>query len=131
MTIKTFMTIVSVIGIVFGAGFLLAPEQFGSIYGWNERPDIQLAGRYFGGTLLPWAIIGWFAKDFRDEAGLRGVLIAGVIGFAIGLLVTVFGILSGVLNAIAWSSVLIYLFGAVGSAYFLMAGSRAKQVVKA
>jgi hypothetical protein len=31
------------------------------------------------------------------------------------------GTLSGVSNALGWSTVLIYLFGAVGSGYFLMA----------
>ncbi len=123
MTIRTFFTIISVIGIVFGVGFLLVPEQIGSIYGWKETPDIQLAGRFYGGTLLAWALIGWFARDFRDAAVLRGLLIPCVIGFTAGLAVTVFGILSGIINALAWSTALIYLFGAVGSIYFLMARS--------
>jgi hypothetical protein len=32
--------------------------------------------------------------------------------------------LAGTTNALGWSTVLIYLFGAVGSGYFLMARSR-------
>lgn len=122
MTIKTYLTIISLIGIVFGVGFLLAPEQVGSIYGWKETPDIQLAHRFFGGALLAWALTGWFARDFRDMTAVRGLLIAYVIGHVAGVVVTVFGILSGIVNALTWSAAaLAYLFGAVGIIYFLMA----------
>ena len=124
MTIKTYFTIISVIGIVFGVGFLLAPAQLGLIYSVNESPDVELAHRFFGGALLAWALTGWFAKDFHDLAALRGILISFAIGHAAGLLVTVFGVLSGLLNSLAWLNALIFLFGAVGSIYFLMARSQ-------
>ncbi|MGO8738659.1 hypothetical protein [Rhodoblastus sp.] len=124
MTIKTYFTIISVIGIAFGVGFLLDPLQLGSILGYRDSsPDMALVGRFFGGALLAWALIGWFSKDLHDTVALRGILIAGVIGFTAGVVVTVFGILSGVLNALAWPIALAYLFGAVGAAYFLMARS--------
>ena len=124
MTMKTWFTIISVIGIVFGVGFLLVPEQLGSIYGLKESPDVELGQRFFGAALLAWALIAWFAKDFRDAVTLRGVLIASAIGHTAGLLVSVFGTLSGVMNAVGWSSALVFLFGAVGSIYFLMARSQ-------
>jgi hypothetical protein len=119
MTIKTYFIIISIIGVVNGLGFLLAPTQFGPIYGWHETPDIQLAGRYFGGALLAWALIAWFAKDFQDFTAVRGVLIPSVIGHFAGLVVTVIGILSGILNVVAWAAALSYLFGLVGAVYFL------------
>jgi hypothetical protein len=39
-------------------------------------PSSVLTARLFGGALLAWGAIIWFAKDFRDEAAVRGVLIA-------------------------------------------------------
>jgi hypothetical protein len=124
MTIKRYFTIISVIGIVFGVGFLLAPEQLGSVYGIKESPDVELGQRLFGAALLAWALIAWFAKDFRDAAALRGVLIGSAVGHAAGVLVSAFGVLSGVMNFVGWSSALIFLFGALGSIYFLMARSQ-------
>ena len=56
MTIKTYFTIISVIGIIFGVGFLLAPGQLGLIYSVKESPDVELAHRFFGGALLAWAL---------------------------------------------------------------------------
>jgi FtsH-binding integral membrane protein len=98
--------------------------QITSIFGYKDSsPDFTLVVRLFGGALLAWALIGWFGRNVRDAAGLRGVLIAGVIGHVVGVVVTVFGILSGILNALAWPIALAYLFGAVGAAYFLMARS--------
>ena len=73
--------------------------------------------------MLAWALIAWFARDFHDPVALRGVLIPSVIGHVAGVVVSVFGILSGLLNALAWSAALAYLFGAVGAVYFLMARS--------
>ncbi len=119
MSIKTFFTIISVIGIVFGLGYLLAPAQIAPVFGWNVTPDVLLAQRFLGAHLLAWALIGWFARDDHDAPLLRGVLIAGAVGFPAGLVVTVVGIRSGVINALSWPIAAAYLFGAGGSAYFL------------
>ena len=124
MTTKTYFTIISIVGIIFGVGILLAPAQLGLIYNVKESPDVELAQRLFGGALLAWALTGWFAKDFPDFAALRGILISYAIGHTAGLLVTVFGVLSGLLNSLGWLNVLIFLFGVVGSIYCLMARSQ-------
>lgn len=118
MSTKIFFTIISAIGIVFGLGYLLAPAQIAPIFDWKATPEVVLAQRFLGAHLLAWALIGWFARDY-DAAPLRGVLIAGVIGFTAGLVVTILGIQSGVINALSWPIAAAYLFGAAGSAYFL------------
>jgi uncharacterized membrane protein YeaQ/YmgE (transglycosylase-associated protein family) len=122
MTFKTYMAIISIIGIVFGVGWLLAPEQTAIFYGMKESPELEFSHRLYGGALLAWALIGWFAKDFRDMSALRGVLIPCAIGFIGGVAVTVFGTLSGIMNVMGWFAVLAYLFGAIGAVYFLMTG---------
>lgn len=124
MTIKAYFRIISIIGIVFGVGFLLAPEQFGSIFGYKETPDVELAQRFFGGALLAWALVAWFGININELTALRGVLIGTLIGHIAGAVVAVFGILSGVVNALMWPIALVYLSGAVGCAYFLMSRSQ-------
>jgi hypothetical protein len=122
MTIKTYFTVISIIGMVFGVGFLLAPEQLGLFYGMKESPDMAFSQRLFGGSLLAWALVGWFARDFSDVLALRGVLMASIVGHVAGVVVAVSGTLSGFMSAVGWLAVFAYLFGAVGAVYFLMTG---------
>lgn len=79
-------------------------------------------GRYFGCALLAWASISWLGKEF-DAEHLRAILVGGAIGHTVGALITVNAVLSGMMNALGWSSVLIFAFGVGGCLYFLTAGS--------
>jgi hypothetical protein len=124
MTIKMFFTILAVLSFLFGIGFVLAPGQVLANYGIEHSPALALLGRLFGGALLTLGVILWLARDFRDEAAVRAVLFGGLIGDAVNLVAATMGTLAGTSNALGWSTVLIYLFGAVGSGYFLMAQTR-------
>jgi hypothetical protein len=124
MTIKTFFTILAVLSFLFGVGFVLAPDQVLANYGIEHSPALALLGRLFGGALLALGAILWLARDFRDEAAVRAVLIGALIGDVVNLVVATMGTLAGTSNALGWFTVLIYLFGAVGSGYFLMAQTR-------
>jgi hypothetical protein len=121
MTVRTFFTILAVLSFLFGIGFVLAPGQVLANYGIELSPALALVGRLFGGALLTLGIILWLARDFREEAAVRAVLVAALIGDVVNLVVATMGTVSGASNALGWSIVLIYLFGAVGSGYFLMA----------
>jgi len=120
MTIRMFFTILAVLSFLFGVGFVLAPDQVLANYGIEHSPALALLGRLFGGALLTLGVILWLARDFRDEAAVRTVLVGDVVN----LVVATMGTLAGTTNALGWSTVLIYLFGAVGSGYFLIAQSR-------
>jgi hypothetical protein len=123
MTIRTFFAIFAVLSLLFGIGFVLAPAQVLSNYGIESSPAIALMSRLFGGTLLAMAVILWCARDFRDGAALRAILIATVIADAVNLVVSIVATSSGTINALGWTTVLIYLCGAVGAGYFLTAGN--------
>jgi hypothetical protein len=124
MTLRSFFTILAVLSFLFGIGFLLAPSQVLANYGIETSPALALVGRLFGGVLLTLSVILWLAKDCRDEAAVRAVLIGALLGDAVNLVVAAIGTLSGVSNALGWSTVLIYLYGALGSGYFLVARTR-------
>jgi hypothetical protein len=121
MTIRMLFTILAVLSFLFGIGFVLAPDQVLANYGIQSSPALALLGRLFGGVLLTLGVILWLARDFRDEAAVRAVLVANAIGSCINLVVAIMGNLSGTTNALGWTTVLIYLFAAAGSGYFLMA----------
>ena len=80
----------------------------------------------FGGTLLAMAVILWSARDFHDQAAVRAVLIGSGVSDVVNLVVALLAVTSGTVNALGWSTVLIYLCGALGAGYFL-AASKAQQ----
>ena len=122
MTIKTFFAIIAVLALVHGVGFVLAPEQVAASYGMAISASTVLMARLFGGALVGLGLIFWFARDGSSES-TRGVLIPTIIGNIVGLIVVVMGTMAGTLNSMGWVAALIYLFGAAGSAYFVMARS--------
>jgi hypothetical protein len=122
MTIKTFFTILAVLALVHGIGFVLVPEQVAASYGMAASPTLVLMARLFGAALLALGLIFWFARENSSES-VRGLLIATAIGDIIGLIVVVMGTMAGTLNSMGWVAGLIYLFGSAGCGYFLMARS--------
>src|SRR5437879_4848436 len=124
MTIKAYFAIFAVLSVLFGIGFVLAPGQVLSNYGVQNSPAIAVMSRLFGGTLLAIAVILWSAREFRDEAAVRAVLVGFGIADAVNLVVATLATTSGTVNALGWTTVLIYLCGAAGAAYFLTAGKR-------
>jgi hypothetical protein len=127
MTIRTFFAIFAVLSVVFGIGFVLAPGQVLSNYGVENSPAIALMARLFGATLLALAVIFWSARDFHDGVAVRAVLIGTGIADAVSLVVSIVATTSGTINALGWTTVLIYLCGAAGAGYFLTAGKTRQQ----
>jgi hypothetical protein len=127
MTIRTYFAIFAVLSVLFGLGFVLAPGQVLSNYGVASSPAVALMSRLFGGTLLAMAVIFWFARDFQEGAALRAVLIGTAVSDVVNFIVATAATSAGTINALGWSTVLIYLVGAVGAGYFLMAGKAQSQ----
>jgi hypothetical protein len=120
MSLRTFLTIVALLGIIHGAAFIVAPDQVAMLYGLPTSAAVVLVSRFFGGALLGWCGIIWSARSFRDDAAIRSVLLATGVAEAIGILIAAAGALSGTMNALGWLAVAIYAFGTVGCAYFAM-----------
>lgn len=127
MTLKAYFSIFAVLSVLFGIGFVLAPGQVLANYGIESSPAIALMSRLFGGTLLAMAVILWSARDFHDQAAVRAILIGMGISDVVNLVVAFMSVTSGTVNALGWTTVLIYLCGAVGAGYFLAANKAQHQ----
>jgi hypothetical protein len=90
MTIKTFFSIIAVLALVHGVGFVLVPEQVAASYGMATSVSTILMARLFGAALIGLGLVFWFARGGTSETS-RGVLIATVVGNTIGLIVVVLG----------------------------------------
>ena len=81
--------------------------------------------RFFGAALVNLGLAVYLLRDTRDIVVQRGLVLAGVVGSAAGAAVALIGQLSGLVNALGWSTVAIYAFLFVGYATFLRAQPRA------
>jgi len=119
MRLATFLSIVGVVAILFGIGFLLAPAALLGQYGIVVAdPHTIFMARFFGAALIELGVLVWIAREIVDPLGRRAIVLAGLIGNTAGFLVALTGQLNGAVNALGWSTVLIYALFAVGFAYF-------------
>lgn len=101
-----------------GVGFVLLPGDLFSLYGVTASAPLNYTGQLFGGCLLMVAVLAWRARYATDSVARRAIILSFFIGDAIGFSVALIAQLGGVVNALGWSTVLIYFLLAVGYGYF-------------
>jgi hypothetical protein len=118
MKFSTFMVIYAVVSAVFGLGFVLMPGQLLPIYGVDPGAALRLIGQFFGAALLSLAILSWLVRNLSDSEIRRAIVLALLVGEAIGFVMALIGQLNGIFNVLGWSVVAVYLLFALGLAYF-------------
>ena len=118
MKFSTFMVIYAVLSAAFGLGFVLAPGQILPLYGVAPDVALRLIGQLFGAVLISLALLTWLARNLRDTEARRAIVLALLVGEVLGFILALMGQLNGVLNALGWLVVAVYLFLALGLAYF-------------
>lgn len=120
MKLNTTMTIASVLSMVFGLAFLFIPAQLMMIYGINLDTAGEWMGRYVGTAFVSIGLLNWYARNAKDGS-LRAILIGDFSVSLIGVVVTILAFLSGLGNALVWSTIAVYLLLTIGFGYFLFA----------
>ena len=118
MRIRTFLTIAGLLALAFGLGFLVAPGPMLARYGVGPDPAAVLMSRFFGSALFHVGLLVFLARGLEDLAAQHAIVRAGRTGAAAGLFVALSGQLSGVVNALGWSTVAICLALLLGYGYF-------------
>jgi hypothetical protein len=119
MTYKNITTFASVVAFVFALGFIFMPAQLTSFYNVTLNEGGIFVGQLFGASLLGFGVFNWFGRHFSDNQAKQGLVNANLASDAVGLIFALFGQLGGVpgVNALGWSTVLLYLLLAAGFAY--------------
>jgi hypothetical protein len=120
MDSRLFLTIVAALGALYGIAFVLFPSPSVALYG-ISGPSAVLMTQYFGAALLSLGAIAWYARDVKDWGAVRGVLMGGLVGYVVGLLVTLWGLSQSLLNSMGWSSAIVYVLLIVGAVSCLRA----------
>jgi uncharacterized membrane protein len=117
MKFNTFMVIYAVVSTVFGLAFVFTPGLILPIYGVEPDAALRLIGQLFGAVLISLALLAWLVRNLRDSETQHVVILALLVGEALGFILALIGQLNGVLNALGWSIVVVYLFFALGLVY--------------
>jgi len=118
MKFSNFLVLNTIIALVFGIGLVFMPATVAALYGITSEPAVNLMGQFFGTELLAIGLLCWFARSVSDSKAQGAITLAFLIANVVGLVVSVMGTLSGVMNAVGWSAVVIYLVLSLGYAYF-------------
>lgn len=118
MKLSNLFVVNAILALVYGISFVLAPTIVLSLYGMTQGISEALAGQYFGVALIAIGLLTWFARNVADPDAQRAIIRALLISDVIGVIVSLLGTLSGVMNALGWSAVGIYLFLTLGYGYF-------------
>ena len=118
MKLSNLLVVNTIVCLVYGIILVLTPATMLSLHGITQGPGEKLMAQYFGSALIAIGLLTWFARNVADSEAQRAIILALLISDVIGVIVSVLGTVSGVMNAVGWSAVGIYLLLALGYAYF-------------
>lgn len=118
MKLKTFLRVSAVVLGLFGFAMVFMPEKMASNFGLEINDLGRVLFRDLGSTLLGVAAINWLARDLKDKAGLRAILLGNLILQAIETVVNIADISQGYIGSSAWGGVALHIILGAGFAYF-------------
>jgi hypothetical protein len=119
MAFRTLLISKAVVCLAFGLLLLLVPVALLAILGAELGAAGTFTAREYGAALIGALFLMWFAKDVQAPDARLAILLYLLIYDAIGVIITVQAVLSGVLNGLGWGIALVYLFFTVGAGYVL------------
>jgi len=117
MNIKNLMVLNSVVAIIFGVLFVIIPGETLSWYGVEAGMQINLMSQLFGAALIGIGLVTWNAKNSDDSIARKAIIFSLFIADLIGFIVSLIAQLNNVVNALGWTTVIIYILLAIGFGY--------------
>ena len=117
MKLSTLFTINAIVAFLFGLTFVLVPGTAISFYGITLSLGGTIVAQLYGASLLGYAVLTWSARNAGESEARNAIVLAMFLSETIGFIVALLGQLSGAVNSLGWSTVLIYLVLALGFGY--------------
>lgn len=118
MKLSTLMVVKAIVCLGFGILLVAIPGLLMSLYGVTLGEGGILMARLYGASLLGNLMLTWFSRNDPGSEALRAAVLGLFVYDAVGLIVAVAAMLSGIMNPLGWSIVAIYLLFTVGYGYF-------------
>lgn len=108
------------IALFFGLTCSLLPRFAIELYGLVPTEGAIWTTRLVGGSILGFASLMWFGRMANSADGRRAIAVALLIQDTIGFLASAEIQLTGPINVLGWSNLLLYGLLAGGYAYFAL-----------
>ena len=119
MSLKNLFLVKATLSMIFGLSFIFFSSLSMDFFGVMElRAAGVLMGRLLGAALIGMAIIAWYAQSLGAGDGRSAIINGFIATDALGFILTLMAVLDGVINAIGWVTVVVYLILALGFIYF-------------
>lgn len=118
MKLSNLMVVKAIVCLGFGILLVAIPGLLMSLYGVTLHEGGILMARLYGAALLGNLMLTWFSRTDPGSEALRAAVLGLFVYDAVGLIVALVATLTGVMNALGWSVVAIYLVFTVGYGYF-------------
>ncbi len=118
MKFGTLMSIKGVICLFFGIGMVLVPTAMMSFYGVTLDAGGTVMTQLFGQAFFLLGLLLWLMRNTSDSSTVKAFSISLFLGDAVGVVVSLMAVLSGVMNALGWTTVALYLVSGLGFGYF-------------
>jgi hypothetical protein len=114
---KLALTLHTLVLAIYAVLLLVIPTSFLALYGVTFGPGAEVVIRFLGALAAGNAVLSWLSRD-QAPSGLQAVQLAFAVDWLFILLVGVLGQLSGAMNALGWSTVVLALVWVVVFGYF-------------
>ena len=118
MKLGNLLAVNAVIATLFGIAFVVAPIGVLAMYGVTVTPGYAVVARLFGAALVGYGVLTWRVRGAAPSDALRAIVFSLFVAEVLGFIVALHGQLGGEVNALGWSTVVIYGLLAAGFAYF-------------
>ena len=122
MNLRLFLIIVTVVSAIFGLGLLFIPGPFMAPFGLALDDGGQFMGRVAGESLIALGVIMWFSRDGQMSSVPLAALYGGATFNAIGLIVTLWAVLSNLVSSLGWVVVVLHVLLLAGFCYYAFEG---------
>jgi hypothetical protein len=124
MKLGTLLTIGAVLAFLYGLALVVIPEPFLAFYAVTLPAPVPPLGtvlvyRLFGAALVGFALMNWFARNAPASDARRAIVIANFGADSLGFVLSAWGMLQPAVNALGWTTVVVYLLLASGFGYSL------------
>jgi hypothetical protein len=127
MSLKIYLTINFVIGLIFGLAFLLIPGPFASGYGLTLTPAAAVFARGVGAAILSVAVINWYARGEKYSKLMAGVLVGNIVIHLLTGVSDFSAYLAGTVSSSVFGSLIMHAVLALGFVYYLLKNEHTRQ----
>jgi hypothetical protein len=120
MTFRALLITKAVVCLAFGVFLLAAPAALLGLLGASLGGAGLFTAREYGAAMIGTLLLTWFAKDVQARDARAAILLDLLVYDAIGVIITLAVVVTGVLNALGWGIVAVYAFFTVGSGWLLL-----------